>query len=251
MAIRRKHTLETPRRRRLRRKVLIIKMILFVIVLTIIISGIVFLLRLNYFNVSRVEVQGTKTIQSDEVIEIANNVSSGNKFIILPKKQFFLYPKEEIKKNVLSAFTQAKEVSVKRDGITGILINIKERTPTARFCSEGCQLLDEDGFSYRIIEEGEFNLLPVIYGEETLETSKFNDLLLFSKRLSDLSFNLKEIRIEPDGSIIMALYEGNIIISLDESLEEQFVALQTVLQEIKTFSLIDLRYGKKVFYQTE
>jgi len=251
MTIRRKHTLETPRRRRLRRKVFIIKMILLFVVFAIIVGGIIFLVRLSYFNVNRVEVQGIETIQKEEVVQIANDVSSGSKFLIVPQKQFFVYPKNKIRESVLSTFGQVKEVSVEREGIRGILITIKERTPTARFCNDECQLLDEAGFAYKKIEDGEFNLLPVIYGTQALETVMFSDLLLFSNRLSDLNLNLKEIKIEPDGSILIVLYEGDVLISLDESLQDQFVAFQTVLKEIKNFRLIDLRYGKKVFYQAE
>jgi cell division septal protein FtsQ len=233
---------------------------LFAIVLGTIIGGVLFLIRLSYFNVDRVEVQGSETISKEEIIEIADEVSSGSKFFIIPRKQFFVYPKQEIREKILATYGQAKRVSIKREGFTGVLIAIQERTPTARYCREDCVLLDEEGYAYKTMSEGEFNLLPVIYAAESaeikLETSpldsqKFTDLLLFANKLSQLDFHLNEIRIEPNGSVRVILYEGDILISLDESLEEQFFSLQTVLNEVKDFTSIDLRYGKKVFYQTE
>lgn len=235
-------------------------MVLLAIVLAILVGGTIFLLRLSYFRVDRVEVQGIETISKDEIVKISDEVSSGNKFLIVPRKQFFAYPKQEVREKILSSYGQAKSVSVEREGLTGILITIQERKPTARYCKEQCVLLDEEGYAYKNAGEGEFNLLPAIYANETaeiklevnpLEPQKFKDLLVFASQLSPLDFHLKEIRIEPDGSIRVALYEGDILVSLEESLEDQFVALQTVLKEVKDFVSIDLRYGKKVFYQTE
>lgn len=270
MVNRRKHILETPKRRQRRRRRLIIKLIILFIFLSIVVGVSIYFFRTSYLRVSEVQVFGTTEINPETLKEKAQELSSGSLFFVLPRNQVLLYPRKQIEDQFRHDFKQISSVSVKLVGPTKVAINVQERTPFALYCINTCFFTDQSGYVYK--ESGEVatttgyitfrDTRPEYASSSPLGTYPLNEVTFkklesFARNMETLKLNLEEVVMGVNNDVYMLTKQGKVIISIVNPLEQQFDLLKIALSQspflgsdgsIKSFGRIDVRFGNKIFY---
>ena len=275
MVNRRKNILETPKRRQRRRRRAIIKLILFVFGLLILIGLGLWFFRTSSLRISEVDVLGTNEINPDIIKDKANELSSGNDFLFLPRNQVLLYPRKQIETTLRNDFKEASSVSVKLVGLTKVAITIQERIPYALYCLDTCYFSDQSGFVYKDADASSTDSYVSFHdtrydnasssassssplGTYPLKTSDFQGLENFARDISTLKLHTQEVLIGLDDDVSILTDQGKILVSINNPLDQQFDLLKIALTQgpflktdgsVKSFGYIDVRFGNKVFYK--
>jgi hypothetical protein len=265
---RRKNILETPKRRRRKRRLYIRKAIVYVILIGIIIFGIVSFFRLSYFQISSVSVTGNNKLDGSMIVQEAQADSSGYYYFIIPKKFFLFYPKKEITTHLQEKYKDIDKVSVSTEGLNDAHIVITERVPFAVYCNSQCFFMDRNGYVFSTDDQtNDSNLVTFqdmrpeyassSIGIFPLKTSVFAGVESFTSELSGLGLHFEKVVIGVNSDVTISNDEGDLYISLNQSLTDQLALLQTALTQsifknadgsIKSFGYIDLRFNNKIFY---
>ena len=274
MALRRKAILETPNRKRRKRKKIIQYAIGALVLFAAVSWGVVALFRLQSLQVTTLSIGGTKEVDEATLRNEIAAVTEGAYFYVIPKRFFFFYPKKQVAAALLSAHKEIHFAEVKTDGLTAASVTVSERTPEALYCVASCFYLDAEGFVYRIASSSEEyltfrDLRPLDQTASPIGTSPlvfppkgniFKDVKDFSQKLQTTNMHLIAIVIQSDGDLRAETQEGTLLISAKEPLSDQFEFLKTALSQkifkasddsVRTFGYIDLRFGKKIFYRLE
>ena len=135
------------RRRNFKRKLTI-----FFIVLVLLITGFIFLIRIDKIRVNKVVVSETKVIDPVLVRDSVYGHISGMYAWVIPKNSVFLLPLSNIHKDIENNFPYAKTVSVRRVGIDTIAVDITERKGVYLWCTDrsntDCYFMDTDGYVF-------------------------------------------------------------------------------------------------------
>lgn len=253
---------------RIRKRRMIIKMILFFLIFIIVIAG-----AIGFFHISRLRIQKisiksySEKIDKDELSKYASDYLNKKYLGIFPLANFFLFPKNEVKQNILKDFPHIKEIVIDKDFPDTINLEIKEREPEAILCYENnCSFLDEDSFifqkapffsgstivKFRDERNGSSRLS---LGEKLLDSNQFKNLMKFKNLLKSEKIEAKEIILK-DENIYNIVTSDNwrIIINNENEIEDTFVNLKTIIEskikdKLKNLEYIDLRLGNKVFYK--
>lgn len=269
---RKKIILETPKRKRRRRRRSIIKTIIVVLSVVLLLSLVIGFFRLSSLRVSDISVLGADTVDAAAVKAEAEQVASGNRFLVIPKNHVFLYPKHEIKEKIQNNFKEIKEVNVESKNFNKIEIQIAERAADAFYCIFECFLIDESGYVYKTAE----GITPdgkVTFKEERsemasssplgtypLKTETYKGLESFGERLASLKLELLEVQLKVNEEVTIKTRQGDLIVSIRKPIDEQFALLETALSQgvfndgvggIRSFGYIDLRFGNKIFYKLD
>ncbi len=271
MAIRRKVILETPNRRLRKRKRLMRKFFLYIIILSLVAAGIFYFFRIPAFLVSEVTVIGAQKIDPVLIKNEANALSNGYIAYFIPKRFFFFYPRSHIASSLLKNHQEIKASNVTLKGARRAKIEIVERSAYAFYCTSNCFIADDEGLVYeeatttKKIDEGKVtfhdkrfeNQNVSLVGTYPLASQTFKDIERFAQKLKDLKLALIEIIIETNGDLTILTEEGRLFVSALEPIDPQYEFLKIALSQkmfmypdgaIRSFSYIDLRFGKKIFY---
>ncbi|MEK9185321.1 MAG: hypothetical protein AAB863_00960, partial [Patescibacteria group bacterium] len=140
-----KHDLSSRRRRGKRGK-----WIFYLTVLAVVCVGIVFLMRLDFWKIKEIRVEGAESVNRVTVLEIARKQIDGIYWKIFPKNNFLINPKEAIEKEILNIEPAALAVKVNAELDQTLKIDVKERLATALWCkrTEECYFMDETGIVF-------------------------------------------------------------------------------------------------------
>ncbi|HEY4503709.1 MAG TPA: hypothetical protein VJJ28_01205 [Candidatus Paceibacterota bacterium] len=94
-----------------------------------------FLMRLSFFNIKNIVIDGIITVSTNDIEEKVLAGLQGQYFSIIPKSNIFLYPKKHIERLITDSFKEIDYVYMKRKDISSLNISIKERMPSAIVCS--------------------------------------------------------------------------------------------------------------------
>lgn len=261
--------------------------ILFSILFISIVVALAFFSSDKHIVIDKFVITGTHIIDQEDIErDILQNIS-GKYLYLFSKSNTFIYPHKQIYDNLLLNFPRIETLSVSRQGLNTLQINISERTGSYLYCGlsvpedkdeigENCYFVNNDGFIfdeapyfsgnvyfkyYMTLEGGEINPL----GKQMISVDKFHTLA----RLIDgvTSIGLKPIYIvkDKDGNNSIYLNHGpnnttpKIIFKNDDDFDIVLDNLSLAMKKkefadeinskYNTLLYIDLRFKNKVLYK--
>ncbi len=261
-------------------------MILAFFVLTVVIGGLSYVSRLERFRITEIKVVGNEALSADKITEAVNQRILANYFFLFPKNNFLIYPKREIRKDLLVDFMRIREAKVYREGRNTLVVEVKERKANYLACalrdesevpSENthCYFIDDKAYVFseapqfsgsvyfkffRILREGEQFL-----GENFFSEEEFNRLIQFKDSVAKINLLPTSLFIGADGHNDLFVQSGKsdvpakIIfnsgadyLKLFDNLSSALVTepfLSAFKNKAKDLLYIDLRYENKVYYK--
>ena len=128
-------------------------------------------------------VEGNDVVLDREIKAVVEEQLEGKYSRIFPKNNIFIYPRRQIKQEILEVFKRIYYVKVNVADFTSIVITVKEREPYALWCSDGmpsdgknamndCYFIDDKGFVFTKAPAFSGNVYLTVYGEVTGMGSK-------------------------------------------------------------------------------
>jgi hypothetical protein len=284
-----KDILTSPRiedmKRKARARRIRLAMLLFILLLSLIYA-------IGYFSsnpritINKIVVTGTRIINSPDVEDIVNKNISGKYLRLFDKKNIFIYPKKQIYNDLIKNFTRIDKLSIYRDNLNTLHIDISERSGTSLYCGssvpeiesevgENCYFVNDNGYIfdkapyfsgniyfkyYAPIEEG---VDPM--GQQILPKEVFQSYVRFIEEIAKLKFKPNYLVIEKDGTSTLYLdHEPSatapkIIFKNDADLEKILENLSLsiskdsfaseIYSKYTTLLYIDMRFKNKVLYK--
>ena len=192
------------------------------------------------FNISHVNVKGSKHYTNEQLIEIVNIRDGENWFKKVAKsskisfKNIMMYRYFEGENNIKKMCPYIKDVEVKLSGLGEYSIEVEERTKKAQVSYLASYIIiDKDGIALDIVEDAEDNLPKLngvtlesvnlgskLYGDQN-QIDAFCKIYSFIESLDDNDFynyidyidlsNLKDVTMFLDGRILVYLGDVEII----------------------------------------
>lgn len=270
-----------------RHKILHKRIYFFVFIFVFIFTGLSFLSRWNELNINDIKITGNKIVESSAIENVIKNKISGYYLYFFPKTNFLIYPRVEIKNELLDKFKRIKDISFIIPNLKTLDVSLTERTALYTYCGkilpeintseQKCYFMDESGYIFDEAPYFSGDVYLRFYGEVNSNDEENPSGLFFSQTnfLKFISFkdNLEKMGIKP--AIFSVLDNGNvevylsslvksqngpkIIFKIDSDIEQVLENLQSILAteplqtdfKAKYSSLlyIDLRFGNKVYYK--
>lgn len=234
--------------------------------LTAFLIGGVYLLRLSYWQIKKVEVGSSGVLTPQEIKAKVYYFMGGRILFFLPRSSFLLFDSSSLAAVLQKDFPQIESLSIQKKFPDYLGVAVKERELFGIFCNEECVYIDKQGFAYDSAPNSSGSLLVKVrsdvararVGSTVVDAALMNDFLLISSGVGKAS-GAKAIAYEFSAKIPSEIKvetsEGfKIIFKRSGDFENTFRALKTVLeQEIKDkrsqLEYIDLRFGNKIFYR--
>jgi hypothetical protein len=246
-----------------------IKLVLFLISFVLLISLLIYFSRHERIQINEVVVLGEEVVGKEEVVSTAKQLLAGYYFWIIPKTNIFLYPRSDIKNNILRKFPRFKSIDLDVNGFHSLSINVLERVPFALYCRDTseCYFLDEDGFIFALaasFSEAVYFIYttedsienPV--GEKIVSVDEFGKLSEFIKTLTVLNIYPEGLKTSENEYRLLLSTGGEIIWRRDANLTHVYSNLEAFLADefiraqsnfLDKISHLDLRTENKVFYK--
>lgn len=119
---------------RKQRRIFRAKLLLFFLALFAVLYLLSWLSQKEKFNIQHINVTGNFVIQTEEILTIVNEHISGDYLWFFSRSNFLLYPKSQIRDELISSFLRIKVVDIKFADFQSITIGVEERTPFAIWC---------------------------------------------------------------------------------------------------------------------
>jgi len=108
-----------------------------------------FLFFSDFFLIKNIEINGNKSINSDDVKSAAINEMSAPEFGFIPGNNFLFNKNEKIKSALIKEFSEIKSVEVKKSFPNILEIEIIEKEPTVIWCRfNDCYYVDNSGIVF-------------------------------------------------------------------------------------------------------
>jgi len=267
-------TLASPHLRKRKRRLLIIKIVSALCLLILIVAGLSFLSKLASLTISSVQAEGTSLVDPQQVQSVAETALEGNYLWIFPKRNFLLYPKKTIKREIEKEFPAFESVNVFLKDFHTLDIQVVERKASALWCeydgtlpdpfTDTCDLMDSRGYVYLSAPEFKGNAYLKYYGGidgdpigQTLLPGKLKMLGDFATGASELGLVPASFYIHGDNYDLILATGGKILLNSDNIVDDTLADLETILQNNKknqsgganAIDYIDLRFGNKVYFK--
>ncbi len=256
----------------LKRRVRAIKFVLSFGAVIFSILAVLIVLNVPALRLSRVTVDGTRTVSEEEISRAVLEVLRGSYIYLVPHSNVFFYPRERVRITTQAVSPRIKDVRLRAYGYKTLVVQVKERTPVALWCTSGmgsttptCVLLDDWGFAFSIAPytNGSAYLLfstshtkPVI-GSSIMEEGAFAALHTFAR-----SFPIHIVSVVVDAErYTLKTREGydilvNPRIPFDVTRRSVLAALESEAltpsaRSGKVLQYLDVRVLGKVFYKLD
>jgi hypothetical protein len=263
--------------------------IAFLVALVSVVSAIILFFNLRFVRISSVSVEGGSGGQNSQIRSIIEKSISGDYLWFIPKDSFFFFPSGMLAKSIPAEFPSIASVSLYRNGLTGVTMTIKERTPYAIACigsgTDSCYYADPNGIIFESASstKGAFIIyrvsLPVNtnpIGIDFVDSGRLQAISAFVGGLSRLGLTDDDIAVSPSNDYDFSLeYKGgassisassssstsplHLIINESRPFPETLVNFSAFLQkymskatDTDTLNLtsVDMRYGDNIIYKT-
>ncbi|MEK7586086.1 MAG: FtsQ-type POTRA domain-containing protein [Patescibacteria group bacterium] len=277
--------MDMKRKRRVRR--IRLNVLIFVLFLSIVYA-------LGYFSsnhritINRISITGTRILKEEEVLTIVKNALSGKYIKLFSRSNSFIYPKNQIHKELTTKFPRIEKLSINRDNWNTLHIDISERFGSSLYCGknvpdeklevgENCYFVNNDGYIFDKAPYFSGNIYLKYYiglpegvgdpmGKQILSPDIFHKYIRFIDGLTTLGFKPIYVVIGGgDNSIYLDHIEGvtapkiiftnendmdNILDNLSLSMNKPEFANE-IKGKYTTLLYIDLRFKNKVLYKFE
>lgn len=261
--------------------------ILFFILLIFIIGGLAFFSANNKVVIDKIVVSGNHIIDEEDIEKEINKNISGRYIYLFSKNNSFIYPHKKIYDSLLVTFPRIEKLSIYRDNLKTLHVDISERTGSYLYCGENlpenksevgenCYFVNNDGFIfdkapyfsgnvyfkyYMMIE----NSTPDPLGKQMLEIDRFHELVRFIDVINSIGFKPIYISLDQMGtySLYLDANKGGTLPKIIFKDKDDFRIIQdnlSLAMKKKEFSseinsrydtllYIDLRFKNKVLYK--
>lgn len=280
----------SPRIIEIRHKRRVRRLRLFIIFFLLFVS---FIWALSFFSgnkrivIDNIVINGTHIIDQEEIKQEVYKNISGNYIYLFSKSNSFIYPRKQIYNNLRLNFPRIESLSVTRDGLKTLQIEITERVGSYLYCGssipeikddvgENCYFINNDGlifdkapyfsgnvyFKYYMTLESDI-INPL--GKQMISIDKFHKLARFIDMITSLGFKPIYIVTDQDNTNSLYLNHGvdNTIPKIIFKNDDDFDIIQENLSaamkkkefadeinsKYNTLLYIDLRFENKVLYK--
>ncbi|MFA5095189.1 MAG: hypothetical protein WC447_00800 [Candidatus Paceibacterota bacterium] len=272
--------------KRKQRKILRRKIFFLVFLLILVLVGLSFLSKWEKVNINNIQISGNKVVETKMIEDIAKEKIAGNFLWVLPKTNFLLYPKGEIKKELADKFKRLKDISISIKNLQTLDISLTERTALYTYCgtmppelnnseieiqnNNKCYFMDDSGYIFDEAPYFSGEVYLKFYGTASFGSyfsqPIFGKLILLKETLEKIAIKPVIFYVQDNGDIEMFLSSTSesqlgpkIILKTDSDFEKVAENLQTVLgtepfksdfkNKYSSLLYIDLRFGNKVYYK--
>ncbi len=278
-----KRVIKIKRKRRLRALRLII---IFLILFLSIFFALAFFSFTPKMTINKVVVTGNNIINSQDVISLVRKEINGKYYGLFSKADIFIYPHNEIYKNLLLTFPRIKKVSITRKNFNTLYININEKSASYLYCGsvipdikskvgENCYFMNNDGYIFSKAPYFSGNVYFKYYlkvknrdkllGQTIIEPEYFHNLVRFIDGIKALGLKPVSLVIIDDGTNYLYLGHNlnettpkiifmktnnlkNILSNLSIAMNKALFA-DEINSKYSTLLYIDLRFKNKVLYK--
>lgn len=233
-------------------------------------SLVIFLIKVDRFQVKSVEVVGTKVSDPIDVSQFVISKLQGNYLWFLPKTSIILVRPKQLEGNIKDNFPRFKNVIVERSGMSVLSVNVEEYPGVYLWCDEVCSFMDETGVvfaeapyfsgsAYLKIYIGERKKFPF----QPITEEQLKQIKMIYDRLSSIGIQPMEFHYGSERKLtILYLKDGNIVeiyfdskSNIETDLETLYTGLHTEplssMYKTQVLKYLDLRFSNKVVYKFE
>lgn len=278
--------LEIKHRRRIRKlKMLAVFFVIFLFVITLL----AYLSGDRRVTIDKFIITGTQIINQEDIEKSVIKDISGKYSYLFYKSNSFIYPHKKIYNNLISDFPRIEKLSISRDGLKTLKIDISERLGSYLYCGnnipenkeevgENCYFINNDGlifdkapyfsgnvyFKYYMSLNNETNN-PL--NKQMMDADNFYKMVRFIDGITSIGFNPIYLVKELDGTNYLYLAKDNSefgpriifkdIDDLEILLDNLSIAMKKkefaneINSKYNTLLYIDLRFKNKVLYKFE
>src|SRR3989344_1290398 len=261
--------------RKIKRKRLILKAVVWGIIFAAIFAGVVAFFRIPYFQVEKIEINGNSLVDGDDLTDAIKVKMEGRYLWLFPKTNIFLIPKDKILTELPEEFKRIKKISLDKKYFGAIAVKIEERNNAVLYCEkEDCAYADENGFVFekapyfsgavflKLIEQrnsdnGEnAKTIDEYLGTNLIAENEFKKILEFAGLAAKTGGGgVSEVILKKENIYEFYDKEGWKIILNDKNEPQSaylnlITALDANIKEKRTkLDYIDLRLGNKIYFK--
>lgn len=255
--------------RKLRRKRLILKAIIFAFIFVAFFAGIAAFFRIPYFQVEKIEISGNSLVNTNDLIEAVKIKLDGKYLGLFPKRNIFIMPKGKSLTMLPQEFKRIKNINIDKKYFSAIAVKIEERSNSALFCQkENCAYADESGFVFEkapyfsgavflklIDQRWPDKVIEDFMGSNLIEESEFKKILEFGGLTAKTGGGITEVVLKKENIYEFYTKEGWKIILNDKNEPQSAylnltTALDSNIKDKRTkLDYIDLRLGNKIYFK--
>ncbi len=194
-------------------------MVLLSIFCIVFVSSFIIIARNERMQIHSILVSGNEIISTDAVREVVEKKLSGNYAYIVPRRAFFIYPKQEILFELHTAFPRFQSIQIKRHGKNELEVGVVEERGMALWCGQTLEMFQEHAVCYFTDDSGKIiDGAPLfsgnmytrfvggvmdsdtkVIGQHFVETGMYGKLLAFAEAIRQLGFSVRVIELTPNG----------------------------------------------------
>ena len=241
------------------------------------------------WKITRVEVIGTQTVDSDTVEALVREKLKGNYYIAYARENSEIFPRRDIEEGLLNVFPRLASARAERVDMHTIAVKVSERKPYALWCGEvyapetqelaSCYFIDDIGFVFDRAPTFSGGVYLEVYGalegkqnENALRAhiplAPFNLLYTTTQALiRDLGEPLR-IVLKPEGEVAVTMKKSAsypVLAGVELRFKDTTNA-ETIMKNLlaalpvqfpadtipkKKLLYIDMRFGNKIFFGFE
>lgn len=208
---------------------------------------------------------GLKTIPRDQIFREVNSIFNQKKFVFLKSRNYFIFPEDKMRAEILETFPKIGEVIVKKNSET-IEITVEERGMIGVWCSMGeCFYFDKKGVIFEQAPKSTGSLILAVEDARNFDHN-LGDTVLTSAEVTFLEearglisrnfpFDAQLFIITQKSEFeILTSENWRVFLNKKESPQYQLSNLKYLLdEEIKNrrreLDYVDLRLGNRVYYK--
>lgn len=237
--------------------------------------GILFLLLLSslfyffifssVFQISTVQISGSKRIPAESIKNYLNS-RLGKNIFSFQSKSIFLVNLKSLEKESLKEFPAISSIFLKRKLPDKVVVQITEREAIGNWCfQEEYYLIDKEGIAFekgkddkKLIITPEFNAISVNLGESVVDKGIVQGIIDINRELRDSSkLDIAAFSLAGENhKLTVKIKDGwEIYFDPQKKLQDQLFNLTLVLKEkipqerLGDLEYIDLRFGSKVYFK--
>lgn len=257
---------------RRRRRLLLLALVVFIFVV-LCAAGVTWLSNAAFLRISTVEVLGTQTLSTSTIAAFVEGELAGSYLYFFPKNNIFLYPKEIVSRELLSAMPTIAEVNLRAKNFHTLAVAIIEHQPKALWCGEvvasssPCFLLDENGLAYAAAADFSGDAYQRYYGalapgtspRHYLTSTQFHSLsaLVDTIAQNQKPNSVRGVLVDQNSDVRLTFASGFVLLfPLGDDGGDIYQRFTLALQSdafkahpLSDFQYLDLRFGDKLYYK--
>lgn len=225
--------------------------------------------RIPAIQIESVLVSGAQTISSSTLAHFVDARLEGSYAWLFPKRNIFLYPKQELAQAILSSYPSIASADVHANDFQSIAVLIVERAPRALWCAapkENCYFMDENGVVYESAPNfSEPIYIPYSGGVrkglpwQFLAPAQFQALSALVDAVAQKlqGEEVSYVALDTSNDVRIQFASGfRLLFALEDPGGDTFERLSLALtsepmstHKLSDFEYLDLRFGDKLYYK--